>query len=598
MSFRERLYAIPWRDLQDAYGPAEGIPEALLDLESKDAEGRAAAIDTLYSGICHQSCTIYEATAPAVPFLIELAGRPKARGADAILILLGHIVSAEGYLRARHRPDDPLDAETRDALAHEEAWVKGCRSGVWRGLDVYLRLLQGKTRVRMAAVYVLAALVSDAWDHVPVEMESGHPLAGALATLKQQLGSERDPAARANVVMALGAIGLAHDTAALLSAEFEQARSPLVRLAAALRLIDLGISVPGADDVVFDALADPGPFAALADLPWHDTNYGARAFKSGLPELERRLPRILEMAATCVSSLAGQETVIPLIDRFFPSLSPPRTTRDASGLTLPQRQLLLATLDNPVYWARVANARLPLETWGLPKSRRALRALLAGPGGSPAPPDPAATRRRFGEIVRSQLALSALNVTPAPADHPSAMRALEEASRQAASAVIDFTSPTRLALDGQTEDVVSQVSSCPNLRVLDLFRAEATDANMHAIGTLTGLIDLDLTATQVSDAGAAHLARLTSLKRLRLLSEDLGDEGLRHLAGLEALEELYLGGRFRGKGLAHLARLVRLRKLSIANGRNLSIPSSLGDDAWEPIGKLRALEELEVHGRP
>jgi hypothetical protein len=67
----ENLDTIDWRNLQHAYGPATDVPDLIRALASHDEEVRQSAMYELYGTIWHQD-TIYEATAYAVPFLIEL----------------------------------------------------------------------------------------------------------------------------------------------------------------------------------------------------------------------------------------------------------------------------------------------------------------------------------------------------------------------------------------------------------------------------------------------------------------------------------------------------------------------------------------------
>lgn len=65
------LDTIDWAQLVHAFGPASDIPERIRALISPDPDARQAAIEGLFETICHQE-TVYEASAPAVPFLQEL----------------------------------------------------------------------------------------------------------------------------------------------------------------------------------------------------------------------------------------------------------------------------------------------------------------------------------------------------------------------------------------------------------------------------------------------------------------------------------------------------------------------------------------------
>jgi hypothetical protein len=69
----EGLDAVPWNNLTHAYGTAGDVPELIRAVTSADESTRRKAWHSLYGNLWHQG-TIYEATAHAVPFFIELAG--------------------------------------------------------------------------------------------------------------------------------------------------------------------------------------------------------------------------------------------------------------------------------------------------------------------------------------------------------------------------------------------------------------------------------------------------------------------------------------------------------------------------------------------
>ena len=68
----EGLDEVPWHRLQHAYGPADDVPGLIRDLVAPEPALREAALHELFGNIHHQR-TLYEATAPAVPFLVEVA---------------------------------------------------------------------------------------------------------------------------------------------------------------------------------------------------------------------------------------------------------------------------------------------------------------------------------------------------------------------------------------------------------------------------------------------------------------------------------------------------------------------------------------------
>ncbi|MGW4463939.1 hypothetical protein [Micromonospora sp. NPDC004704] len=90
----EGLTRIRWDELEHAYGSAEDVPDHLIALRSPDPEVREKARWHLYGNIFHQG-TRYEATAYAVPFLLELLADPATPERSAILELLTSL--AIGY---------------------------------------------------------------------------------------------------------------------------------------------------------------------------------------------------------------------------------------------------------------------------------------------------------------------------------------------------------------------------------------------------------------------------------------------------------------------------------------------------------------------
>src|SRR5215475_13382488 len=121
----ENFDTIDWPKLTHAYGQATDIPEMLRELASPIRNERENALDGLRNTLCHQSCTVYEATAPAVPFLLELLASDAVKGRAGILRLLADIVTTIGYLEAHGAYDSPIErstAEYREALRREGQW--------------------------------------------------------------------------------------------------------------------------------------------------------------------------------------------------------------------------------------------------------------------------------------------------------------------------------------------------------------------------------------------------------------------------------------------------------------------------------------------
>jgi hypothetical protein len=85
----EGLEAVDWATLEHAYGSAEAVPRLLRQLRSADTPTREDALDQLLFTIGHQG-TRYSATAPAVPFLVELATAPDTHHRARLVNLLAY----------------------------------------------------------------------------------------------------------------------------------------------------------------------------------------------------------------------------------------------------------------------------------------------------------------------------------------------------------------------------------------------------------------------------------------------------------------------------------------------------------------------------
>jgi hypothetical protein len=210
----EGLDDIPWDRLGHAYGSAADVPAILRSIAAGDAD----ALDELSACIVHQG-TIYEATGPAIPFLIQLLDVERDN-AVALLEVLEAIACGTSYADVHSAYDPPTQRgskETRAAIDRELAWVHSAREAVLAGVPAYLRLLTGANeRVRAQAARLLA------------ECDVSAEIQGALSDC-----SVRDPSplVRASAVFAVEALGLVHDE---LSAHWQRDADRAPRLAAAL----------------------------------------------------------------------------------------------------------------------------------------------------------------------------------------------------------------------------------------------------------------------------------------------------------------------------------------------------------------------------
>src|SRR5258708_14521335 len=133
------LDSIPWDRLTHAYGSAEDVPDLLRALRTytESAEGddeEAASLWQLFGSIWHQG-TVYEATAYAVPFLIELAADPLTPDRVVILGLLADI-----------------------AKGNSRDWAAKAHAAVAAGLAALIAITKEEGEARLAAAHVLALL--------------------------------------------------------------------------------------------------------------------------------------------------------------------------------------------------------------------------------------------------------------------------------------------------------------------------------------------------------------------------------------------------------------------------------------------------------
>jgi hypothetical protein len=116
------LDEVAWDRLNHAYGPGVDVPGLLRGV----VEGDADALGDLRTTIWHQG-TVYEATAYAVPFLIEVLDAPGSDKAG-VLRLLSAITHGRSYADVHQRYDVRRDTEEFKArIAVELSWVRAAR---------------------------------------------------------------------------------------------------------------------------------------------------------------------------------------------------------------------------------------------------------------------------------------------------------------------------------------------------------------------------------------------------------------------------------------------------------------------------------------
>jgi len=193
----EKLDDIAWETLKHAYGQAGDIPDAIRGLTSPDPEIWVAAVQTLYDALCHQTCTIYEATAPSIPFLFELMTDPTVRCRGNIIHLVGDMARATGFLCA-HGSMSMYAAkrettEFKEKVAQERVWVKDVRGAIWQRLEALLALLNDlNKRVRIQVPYTLGLLGKHADEEMPTEIRRQQPYPMMTGHMARQLDRMAD----------------------------------------------------------------------------------------------------------------------------------------------------------------------------------------------------------------------------------------------------------------------------------------------------------------------------------------------------------------------------------------------------------------------
>jgi hypothetical protein len=377
------LDEIDWTHLRDAYGPAHAVPIRLRELLSNDADTRQFAIEQLGMGICYQG-SVSEATAYAVPFLLEILRSAAIQDKDDILMLLGSIAYGSwgffvfaGVHHERRNAfvarGDMKEEDAEPVFAAMYEWNSAALVAVERGYTVYTALLTADAaKVRLAASYVLTNLAL-------AQRHAMHTTSLALT----QFDQEEDDQVQAMIIQGLAQY--APLTAAIINrllARLDDTTRPRARYAAALWLVHgLRTAVPPrALDVLFEVLDDQESTLALVreqyDTWMGDVTEGIERGKAvsrlTLAVIGPRFPILLRLLQRHPS-----EWLIPTLTIVF---GEERATRDnLTQLSLDQRTTLQTIAAAPAIWNRGDSRELggQLASFGLPDTPEKLLALLA-----------------------------------------------------------------------------------------------------------------------------------------------------------------------------------------------------------------------------
>ncbi len=420
----ERLHNVDWNALTHAYGPAADVPELILALAASDREARKDAYWELYGNIFHQG-TRYPATAPAIPFLIELLADPATPDRHELLLLLTHLVTGQLGVAA----DPSAYTGEPDALTLEAGVYCTILRDVYRaaeaGLPLYLELAcAGDTaHLRSAAAYMLASL----WTHAGI----------IVPRLHDRLACENDASTRATLAFALGRLQGAGAPDPALVGLHERDPAPVVRLLAAVGLVRAGPGpVPeSAVATLVAAIHDPDEVIGYDQLPC-----GERDLAGDIGHVLRAVPRELgvrALPALCAALGRAEDFgTVGLVEAMLAftfgdppsgsdeedpddmSEAPTQVVLDPAALTPAQRTALTAMAHSSELWT-IGNLFYVLRSHGIPTERAELAALL----GLELVPDEAAelaARARFHRLHMHDPGEAAVllrrAVTLAPAD--------------------------------------------------------------------------------------------------------------------------------------------------------------------------------------
>jgi len=377
----ERLNQIDWQGLEHAYGPASDVPELIRDLTSADTGAREKALSNLYGNIWHQG-TVYEATAPTVPFLIELLEADEVQGKHEILIFLAHLATGRSYkdvhqhlMLSRELVDKP---EWQAELQQELVWVKNSKDAVALGLPVYRRMLvHPESLVRDAVGYLLASLGTAAKD-----------VAGEIF---QRLAIESDDMVKASLVRAFGIVGGEDErtqTRILAFLSGEQPKS--LKLAAAMALVGImrAAAAPQAITVLLDAIQYPDDYSSLQKSCWQRDDTIVSSVSCFLATLEG--PAALAAEDALIQALGSEKLLQALtiagalLQLSFQGPIDPGATMNS--LTERQQRVLKAFDANHNLWGlnvkgayfESANTGLLMRSYHLPSRLSEFQAFVRG----------------------------------------------------------------------------------------------------------------------------------------------------------------------------------------------------------------------------
>lgn len=388
---------VDWASLEHAYGPATDVPGHVRGLLAGSREERDRARSGLYGGICHQG-TRYEASAPAVPFLLELIEDPATpdRAAVAGLVAAIAVGQHETWLPGGFPIDELRDAAVggaellRDAPPpveddEDEDFEGDTRLGYWEGLDFAERdafaayvdlaaydavraglpvlralLADGDAAVRAAAAFTIGWFPQD---------ETG----GETANVAALTGAAADPSrsVTATALVSLGLLGTAMPDAL-------QDSKAEIRWGTAIALARLHGARAGAEVAAELLRWAGGASTARAGIPFLDGDLAGYAALS-LPALgDTYAAAALDALLARLGTVTGVET-LPVLGTALRAAFPDGPLPAGAPLDAVQRRFAAVLAGAPAAWQlggrRFGNVTSMLRVYGLPGDPDELGAL-------------------------------------------------------------------------------------------------------------------------------------------------------------------------------------------------------------------------------
>ncbi len=296
---------IDWAALTHAYGSAADVPGLLRARASNDPAVAEEADGEFFGNIWHQG-TVYEATAYAVPYLVELLRNEQTHDRFSLVVLLAFIAKGTSYMEVHDRyvhymVDRP---DLQEQLARELRWKAAAREAIQANAKDYWRLMDDPD---------LSVTVPFLLSQLPGETER------VCQRAPLWIHSQKDPLSRASMLLCWATHQPPSDgNAAPFRTLLQQAETPLLQFSAALGVLRLGAAadVDDALRVYFEAARDPsaydpkdtrwfwgeGEFSSL--LPEWIPYFGSAAKEAALLWFPSVLPRLKDYTATVLASQA------------------------------------------------------------------------------------------------------------------------------------------------------------------------------------------------------------------------------------------------------------------------------------------------------